>query len=126
MVEAHILTACMAVFKMESLEDQPTEEMFSKESLTSDDTVKRSTLLKAILSVLQEHVSLPSITEHVDFAEESPKDPHCGLCRRISKRSCPRVCSGNFEFRSHFFWNVKTQQGKVMESALYVVGDIFC
>ena len=25
-VEAHILTACMAVFKMESLEDQPTEE----------------------------------------------------------------------------------------------------
>ena len=73
-VEAHILTACMAVFKMESLEDQPTEEMFSKESLTSDDTVKRSTLLKAILSVLQEHVSLPSIAEHVDFAEESPKD----------------------------------------------------
>ena len=56
--------------------------MFSKESLTSDDTVKRSTLLKAILSVLQEHVSLPSLLN----------------IRRISKRSCPRVCSGNFEF----------------------------
>ena len=71
MVEAHILI-CMAVVKMESLDDQPTEEMFSKESLTLDDTDHIAE--SHSLSSSRAHQPLPSIAEHVDFAEESPKD----------------------------------------------------
>ena len=64
-------------------------------------------------SVLQEHVRLPSIDEHVDFAKESPKD-------HVQEYAQETVSLGLI------FWNFKTQQEKVMESGLYIVGDIFC
>ena len=58
-LEAHILVACMTVFKMASVEDTPSQELIPEETAAQDDAIGRNTMLEAVKSVLDEYVCLP-------------------------------------------------------------------
>ena len=47
-VEAHILAAAMQMFRMESLDETPSEEFFPNESLQRDSVQRRRTLIDAL------------------------------------------------------------------------------
>ena len=57
-VEAHILAAAMQMFRMESLDDTPSEEFFPNESLQRDSVQRRRTLIDALHKLYNRFVDL--------------------------------------------------------------------
>ena len=57
-VEAHILAAAMQMFRMESLDDTPSEEFFPNESLQRDSVQQRRTLIDALHKLSNRFVDL--------------------------------------------------------------------
>ena len=53
-LEAHVLVACMTVFKMASVEDTSSQELIPGETAAQDDAIRRDTMLEAVKSVLDE------------------------------------------------------------------------
>ena len=63
-LESHVLVACMTVFKMASVEDTPSQELIPEETAAQDDAIRRDTMLKAVKSVLDEYVCLPTTKDN--------------------------------------------------------------
>ena len=57
-VEAHILAAAMQMFRMESLDDTPSEEFFPNESLQRNSVQRRRTLSDALYKLSNQFVDL--------------------------------------------------------------------
>ena len=71
-VKAHIISACMEVFEMCTLEDRPSEYFFPNNVEKADHTQRESCLMNAMSKVLSQYVDLQIFKEPSELS--SSKD----------------------------------------------------
>ena len=74
-VEAHIVSACMTVFGMSSIDDAPSHDLFPDTSLQGHTIHRRRVILDAVKKVMDRYVHL-SVKETVSHEANQSDRPH--------------------------------------------------
>ena len=73
-VEAHILSACMTVFGMSSVDDTPSSHLFPEDSAELDPIKRREILLLAVLKMMDSFIDLSIGRSHAHKGRDAAED----------------------------------------------------
>ena len=116
-VEIHVMSACMAEFKMTSVDADPSPAIFTPSSAKDDTLHRRRVLLDAIQKVLDKHVKF-SLQEHESTGEQEDRTEKDYVQEYMHVRCSLLGCCT---------WSLVMLLGKETENGSYDVGaTCFC